>query len=84
MLDHISHYITWFSRNKDHTFYVCDLNTDQSFIANSCNVNTDSGVTLHLSMVRQPRADERWSHGRAPDCQSRGRWFNPTCRRFGN
>ena len=24
----------------------------------------------------------RWSHGRAPDCQSRGRWFNPTYRRF--
>ena len=22
--------------------------------------------------------EERWSHGRAPDCQSRGRWFNPT------
>ena len=20
---------------------------------------------------------ERWSRGRAPDCQSRGRWFNP-------
>ena len=25
---------------------------------------------------------ERWSHGRAPDCQSRGRWFNSTYRRF--
>ena len=25
---------------------------------------------------------ERWSRGRAPDCQSRGRWFNPTYRRF--
>ena len=25
---------------------------------------------------------ERWSRGRAPDCQSRGRWFNSTCRRF--
>ena len=24
---------------------------------------------------------ERWSCGRAPDCQSRGRWFNPTYRR---
>ena len=24
----------------------------------------------------------RWSRGRAPDCQSRGRWFNPTYRRF--
>ena len=23
-----------------------------------------------------------WSRGRAPDCQSRGRWFNPTYRRF--
>ena len=23
---------------------------------------------------------ERWSRGKAPDCQSRGRWFNPTCR----
>ena len=23
---------------------------------------------------------ERWSRGIAPDCQSRGRWFNPTCR----
>ena len=23
---------------------------------------------------------ERWSRGRAPDCQSRGRWFNPICR----
>ena len=21
---------------------------------------------------------ERWSRGRAPDCHSRGRWFNPT------
>ena len=25
---------------------------------------------------------ERWSRGRAPDCQSRGRWFNPTYRCF--
>ena len=25
---------------------------------------------------------ERWSRGRAPDCQSRGQWFNPTCCRF--
>ena len=25
---------------------------------------------------------ERWSRGRAPDSQSRGRWFNPTYRRF--
>ena len=25
---------------------------------------------------------EWWSRGRAPDCQSRGRWFNPTYRRF--
>ena len=25
---------------------------------------------------------ERWSRGRAPDCQSRGRWFNPTYRHF--
>ena len=25
---------------------------------------------------------ERWSCGRALDCQSRGWWFNSTCRRF--
>ena len=25
---------------------------------------------------------ERWSRSRAPGCQSRGRWFNPTYRRF--
>ena len=25
---------------------------------------------------------ERWSRSRAPDCQSRGRWFNLTCRCF--
>ena len=25
---------------------------------------------------------ERWSRGKAPDCQSTGRWFNPTCHRF--
>ena len=25
---------------------------------------------------------ERWSRGRAPDCQSMRRWFNPTYRRF--
>ena len=25
---------------------------------------------------------ERWSHGRVPDCQSRGWWFNPICHRF--
>ena len=25
---------------------------------------------------------EQWSRGRAPDGQSRGRWFNPTYRRF--
>ena len=27
-------------------------------------------------------SEEQWSCGRAPDCQSRGRWFNPTYRRF--
>ena len=26
--------------------------------------------------------EEPWSRGRAPDCQSRGRWFNPTYRHF--
>ena len=25
---------------------------------------------------------ERWSRGGAPECQSRGWWFNPTYRRF--
>ena len=25
---------------------------------------------------------EQWSRGRAPDCQSRGQWSNPTYRRF--
>ena len=24
-----------------------------------------------------PQVGERWSRGRAPDCQSRGQWFNP-------
>ena len=28
------------------------------------------------------RCWERWSPGRAPGCQSRGWWFNPTCCRF--
>ena len=34
---------------------------------------------LDTLMVRK---EERWSRGRAPECQSRGRWFNPTYRRF--
>ena len=32
--------------------------------------------------VRMVVDGERWSRGRAPDCQSRGRWFNPICRCF--
>ena len=44
---------------------------------------------LHHSTAEQPRLrerrylnyiGERWSRGRASDCQSRGRWFNPTYR----
>ena len=31
---------------------------------------------------RRITAEEQWSRGRAPDCQSRGRWFNPTYHRF--
>ena len=32
--------------------------------------------------IAQYLREERWSRGRAPDCQSRGLWFNPTCRSF--
>ena len=28
------------------------------------------------------RPVEQWSRGRAPDCQSRGRWINPIYRRL--
>ena len=42
------------------------------------DIYTNSSMTVHLHWER----GERWSRGRAPDCQSRGRWFNPTYRRF--
>ena len=33
-----------------------------------------------MSLVMNQSCGEWWSHGKAPDCQSRGRWFNPTYR----
>ena len=38
--------------------------------------NTSEGHVWSLSH------EEQWSRGRAPDCQSMGRWFNPTNRGF--
>ena len=35
-----------------------------------------------LANVITWNSGERWSRSRAPDCQSRGWWFNPTYRRF--
>ena len=44
---------------------------------------TNSSLTVHLhKKATRSTCGERWSRGRAPDCQSRGRWFNPTYRRF--
>ena len=34
------------------------------------------------SRVYRLTCGERWSHGRAPACQSRRRWFNPICHCF--
>ena len=46
--------------------------------------DTDSSHT-YIGETKRPLSRGEWrSHGRAPDCQSRGRCFNPTYSRFEN
>ena len=40
-----------------------------------------SAHILHI-LVITVKGGERWSHGRAPDCQLSGWWFNSTCLHF--
>ena len=43
----------------------------------------DMSAIIYLSVAKPARkSGERWSRCRALDCQSKGRWFNPTYRRF--
>ena len=41
-----------------------------------------SGWTQRLVTVGSSSSGERWSRSRAPDCQPRGCWFNPTYHHF--
>ena len=44
--------------------------------------NRQHHITYSVGVRQTGIGGERWSRGRPPGCQSRGRWFNPTYRRY--
>ena len=71
-----------------HNTYDCHTCGEAFTVALRCchglHLITASGRLYPASVRRRVSVccGEQWSRGRAPDCQSRGRWFNPTCRHF--
>ena len=65
-------------------FVECISQSTPRFNSADHDVMRDTSFTCNtrLLLCCYPIMDEWWSRGRAPDCQSRGRWFNPTYRRF--
>ena len=64
-----------------------DVSTQQSVIGYSPTLNQPLSLQHFVHRTKFILANvllcgERWSRLRAPDCQSKGRWFNPTYRRF--
>ena len=55
--------------------------TREDGLGEKCITVPVSPITARSS-IKNILCEERWSCGRAPDCQSRGRWFNLTFRRF--